>query len=268
MNTRSVYFVSDHTGVTAEVLGHSLLARFAGVPVRTSTRPFVNTLQRADALAEELAALPESALVFSTITDEAIRQRIAAAPCTHLDLFEPFLGPLASVLGREPGAHVGAFHGIRDLASYQARIDAVEYTLATDDGTNVNRYGHAEVVIIGVSRVGKSPTCLYLALQYGVRAANYPLADDDFDTEGLPEPVASYRGRLFGLTIAPQRLHELREQRRPGSSYSALQRCRFEVRQAERLFRRHGIAFQDASTLSVEELAALVLQRAGLERHR
>lgn len=268
MSARPVYFVSDHTGVTAEVLGHSLLARFAGLDLRTSTRPFVNTLQRADALASELAALPETAVVFSTITDTAIRARIASAPCAHFDLFEPFLGPLTELFGSPPQERVGAYHGIRDLASYQARIDAVEYTLATDDGTNVGRYGHAEVVMIGVSRVGKSPTCLYLALQYGVRAANYPLAENDFERDGLPEPVAPYRGRLFGLTIAPQRLHELREQRRPGSAYAAQRRCAFEVSQAERLFRRHAIPFQDASTLSVEELAALVLQRAGLERHR
>lgn len=268
MNARSVYFVSDHTGVTAEVLGHSLLARFADVAIRTTTRPFVNTLQRADALAAELAALPETAVVFSTITDEAVRQRIAAAPCVHLDLFEPFLGELSAVLGRPPQDRVGAYHGIRDLATYQARIDAVEYALATDDGSNVTRYGHAEVVMIGVSRVGKSPTCLYLALQYGVRAANYPLAEDDFEKEGLPAPLAPFRSRLFGLTIAPERLHEFRQKRRPDSAYADVRRCAYEVRQAERLFRRHGVPFQDASSLSVEELAALVLQRAGLERHR
>lgn len=268
MPPRSVYFVSDHTGVTAEVLGHSLLARFADVPVRTTTRPFVNTVPRVDALAAELAALPETPVVFSTITDERIRARLAAAPCLHLDLFEPFLGRLSATFERAPQERVGAYHGIRNLASYQARIDAVEYALATDDGSNTARYGRSEVVMIGVSRVGKSPTCLYLALQYGVRAANYPLADDDFERDGLPEAVAAYRGRLFGLTIAARRLHELRQQRRPGSDYADPQRCAFEVRQAERLFRRHGVPFQDASTLSVEELAALVLQRAGLERHR
>lgn len=268
MSTRWVYFVSDHTGVTAEVLGHSLLARFAGIAIRTTTRPFVNTLQRADALAAELAALPETAVVFSTLTDPSVRERIAAAPCVHLDLFEPFLGDLAAVFGRPAQDLVGAYHGIRDLAAYQARIDAVEYALATDDGSNVTRYGRAEVVMIGVSRVGKSPTCLYLGLQYGVRAANYPLADDDFEKEGLPAPLAPFRDRLFGLTIVPERLHEYRQKRRPGSTYAGLERCAYEVRQTERLFRRHGVPFQDVSSLSVEELAALVLQRAGLERHR
>lgn len=268
MNARQVYFVSDHTGVTAEVLGHSLLARFSDVPVQTTTRPFVNTLERADALAAELAASSDRPVVFSTITDIGVRERIAAAPCVHLDLFEPFLGYLEDVFGQTPQARVGAYHSIRDLATYQARIDAVEYALATDDGANVRRYGRAEVVMVGVSRVGKSPTCLYLALQYGVRAANYPLAEDDFERDALPAAVAPFEGRLFGLTIAPRRLHELRQQRRPGSGYAELRRCEYEVRQAERLFRRHGIPYQDASSLSVEELAALVLQRAGLARHR
>jgi len=268
MNARQVYFVSDHTGVTAEVLGHSLLARFGDVPVRTTTRPFVNTLERADALAAELSGVPDRPVVFSTITDIGVRERIAAAPCVHLDLFEPFLGALEEVLGASPQARVGAYHGIQDLASYQARIDSVEFALSTDDGSNVRRYGQAEVVMVGVSRVGKSPTCLYLALQYGVRAANYPLAEDDFERDALPEALSPFEGRLFGLTIASRRLHELRQQRRPGSRYAELRRCEYEVRQAERLFRLHGIPFQDASSLSVEELAALVLQRAGLERHR
>lgn len=268
MEARSVYFVSDHTGVTAEVLGHSLLARFGEVSMRTHTRPFVNTLQRADALVDELARLADAAVVFSTITDASVRARIDAARCVHIDLFEPFLGRLETALGRAPQSTVGAYHAIRDLAAYQARIDAVEYSLATDDGAHVDRYGRAEVVMVGVSRVGKSPTCLYLALQYGVLAANFPLADDDFESDALPTAVAAHRGRLFGLTIAPRRLHELRQQRRPGSTYAELRRCELEVRQAERLFRRHGVPYQDATTLSVEELAALVLQRAGLERHR
>jgi [pyruvate, water dikinase]-phosphate phosphotransferase / [pyruvate, water dikinase] kinase len=268
MNARQVYFVSDHTGVTAEVLGHSLLARFGDLSIRTSTRPFVNTPQRADELAAELAGLEAEPVVFSTITDVGVRERIAAAPCVHVDLFEPFLNRLEAVFESPPQAQVGAYHSIRDLASYQARIDAVEFALATDDGANVRRYGQAEAVMVGVSRVGKSPTCLYLALQYGVRAANYPLAEDDFESDALPAALAPHHARLFGLTIAARRLHELRQQRRPGSRYADLRRCEYEVRQAERLFRRHTIPFQDASSLSVEELAALVLQRAGLVRHR
>ena len=265
---RSVYFVSDHTGVTAEVLGHSLLARFDEDSIETSTRPFVDSLERADALVAELSQLPEPPIVFSTITDAAIRQRIAASGSLHLDLFEPFIHQLEVALGRQAATRVGAAHSIRNLPRYQARIDAVEFSLATDDGSNVGRYDRAEVVMVGVSRVGKSPTCLYLAMQYGVRASNYPLADDDFERPGLPEKLNEYRSRLFGLTIDPSRLHELRQRRRPGTGYASAERCEYEVAQAERLFRRHAVPFLDVTNVSVEELASLVLQRANLARHR
>jgi regulator of PEP synthase PpsR (kinase-PPPase family) len=263
-----VYFVSDHTGVTAEVIGHSLLARFDEESIETRTRPFVDSLERADALVAELIQLPEPPIIFSTITDAAIRQRIGTSGGIHLDLFEPFIHSLENALGRTAATRVGAAHSIRNLPRYQARIDAVEFSLATDDGSNVGRYGRAEIVMVGVSRVGKSPTCLYLAMQYGVRASNYPLADDDFERPGLPQKLNEHRSKLFGLTINPARLHELRQRRRPGSGYAAPERCEYEVAQAERLYRRHGVPFLDVTNVSVEELASLVLQRANLARHR
>lgn len=261
---RAVYFVSDHTGVTAEVLGHSLLARFEERDLLTTTRPFVNSVERADELVAELAALPDQPIVFSTITEQAVRERISAAVTHHLDLFSPFIEPLEEVFGYPAATRIGAAHGIRDLARYQARIDAVEFSLATDDGSNTNRYPQAEAVMIGVSRVGKSPTCLYLAMQYGVRASNYPLADDDFERSTLPQPIAPYGPKLFGLTIQPQRLYELRQRRRPNSEYASMPRCEYEVRRAESLFRQHGVPFVDVTHLSVEELAATLLQRRRL----
>ncbi len=268
MAAYSVYFVSDHTGVTAEVLGHSLLARFDGVKAFTATRPFINTLERVDELARELSALPSPPVVFTTIADEKLRGRLAAtAPGLHLDLFAPYLGALGAAFELEPAARPGAYHGIRDPASYQARIDAVEFALVTDDGGQVGRYEAADVILVGVSRVGKSPTSLYLAMQYGVRCANFPLTDDDVESDSLPSALTAHKGRLFGLTIDPARLSELRRQRRPGGAYATAARCDHEVRRAERLFRRHGVLFQDTTVLSVEELAALILQRSGLERH-
>lgn len=267
-NSRRVYFVSDHTGVTAEVLGHSLLARFDHLDIDTATRPFVNTAERAQALVDEFAKLASAPIVFSTITDPALRSRISEVAVLHLDLFEPFMAQLEATLGQRAETRVGAAHGIRDLTRYQARIDAVEFALTTDDGSNTKRYGNSEVIMVGVSRVGKSPTCLYLAMQYGVRASNYPLAEDDFERSALPAPLAPYRAKLFGLTIDPRRLHELRAKRSPGTSYASPERCEYEVRQAERLLRRHNVPFLDVTFVSVEELASQVLQRADLARHR
>ncbi len=261
---RPIYFVSDHTGVTAEVLGRSLLARFEEQGLVTSTRPFVDSVERAEELVRELQGLAVEPIVFSTITDDEVRGRIAAAATHHLDLFSPFIRPLEAVFGYPAATRVGAAHGIRDLTRYQARIDAVEFALATDDGSNSNRYSRAQVVMVGVSRVGKSPTCLYLAMQHGVRASNFPLADDDFERSELPAPVAPHAEKLFGLTIQPQRLFELRQRRRPNTTYASRERCEYEVRRAESLFRQHGLPVVDVTLLSIEELAATLLQRRRL----
>lgn len=265
---RHVFFVSDHTGVTAEVVGQSLLARFDHVEFETATRPFVSTVARAREVVEEFSRLPEPPIVFSTLTDPEVRRLVADAAGLHLDLFEPYLARLEQALGQPAAPVVGAAHSIRDLSRYQARIDAIEFSLNTDDGSNVRRYAHAEVIIVGVSRVGKSPTCLYLAMNYGVKASNFPLVEEDLETDALPKALAPYREKLFGLTIDPKRLHELRTRRSPGTSYAALERCEFEVTRAERLFRRNSLPFLDTTNVSVEELASQVLVRANLERHR
>lgn len=265
---KRVYFVSDHTGVTAEVVGQSLLSRFDHVDLETHTKPFVSDLARATEVVAEFGRLPEPPIVFSTITEPRVRKLVADAAAVHFDLFEPYTARLEEALGQPPETVVGAAHSIRDLARYQARIDAVEFSLTTDDGSNVKRYDNADVVLIGVSRVGKSPTSLYLAMTYGVRAANFPLVDEDLETDALPSALADHRGRLFGLTINPARLHELRTKRSPGTGYASIERCEHEVNRAERLYRRHNLPFLETTNVSVEELASQVLQRANLERHR
>ncbi|HEX7001711.1 MAG TPA: pyruvate, water dikinase regulatory protein [Trueperaceae bacterium] len=265
---KHVYFVSDHTGVTAEVVGQSLLSRFDHIDLETYTKPFVTTEARAHEVVAEFARLPEPPIVFSTITEPSVRRLVAQAAAVHFDLFEPYAARLEEALGQPAETVVGAAHSIRDLARYQARIDAVEFSLATDDGSNVKRYDTADVVMVGVSRVGKSPTSLYLAMTYGVKASNFPLVEEDLETDALPKALVAHRGKLFGLTINPARLHELRMKRSPGTGYASLERCEFEVSRAERLFRRHNLPYLETTNVSVEELASQVLQRANLERHR
>ena len=123
------------------------------------------------------------------------------------------------------------------------------------------------MILVGVSRCGKTPTSLYLALQFGVRAANFPLTPDDFAERKLPKSVMPFRDRLFGLTIQPERLREIREERRPGSKYAALDTCRYEVREAENLMQHEGIPMLDTTSKSIEEIATTILHRAKLERH-
>ncbi len=258
-----VYLVSDHTGVTVDVLGRSLLARFGGLETQLHTRPFVDSLAKAKALAEELRQAPGSSVVFTSIALPEVRAELVGLPLLVLDIFEPFLGRLGQHFGQEAESKVGALHAVRDAARYQARIAAVDFALATDDGLGVQHYGRADIILVGVSRAGKTPTSLYLAMHHGVYAANYPFTPEDELEPGaplpLPAPLRPHRARLFGLTIDPQRLQQIRRERRPDGRYASLERCKADVAAAEALFRQHRVPVVNTTVLSVEEIAARVL---------
>jgi [pyruvate, water dikinase]-phosphate phosphotransferase / [pyruvate, water dikinase] kinase len=258
-----VFFVSDHTGVTVEVLGRSLLARFAGLDARLATRPFVDSVEKARHLVEELGRAPQPPIVFTSITAPEVLAEVRRARALVLDVVEPFLGRIAEHVGQEPQIEVGAFHAVRDVARYQRRIAAVEFALATDDGLGVQHYGDAEIILVGVSRAGKTPTSLYLALHHGVSAANYPFTTDDGEDAELPTVLRPHRERLFGLTIDPERLQQIRRERRPEGAYASIERCRRDVALAEAIFRRHGVPTVNTTVLSVEEIAARILHRDG-----
>jgi len=267
---RTVFFVSDQTGVTAETMGHSLLTQFDGSRHRFVTLPFVATPARAlEVVAEIDASARDSGLrpiVFATLVDDHVRAVVQRANGLFLDFFAAFLGPLEAELGT-PSAHAsGRAHGMADLDAYTTRINATNFAIANDDGVGSRDYETADLVLVGVSRSGKTPTCLYLALQYGVFAANYPLTDEDLDGPELPAALVAFRHKLFGLTISPQRLQQIRQERRPDSRYSSPRQVAFEVRAAESLFERHGIPVIDTTECSIEEISSRILDRTGIER--
>lgn len=270
MSKRTVFFVSDQTGVTAETMGHSLLTQFDGAQYHSVSMPFIATLDQAAEVVRSIdAAARESALrpiVFATLVDDSVRAVVQGANALVLDFFNAFLGPLESELGL-PSAHAsGRAHGMADLATYTARINATNYALANDDGSGARDYASADVVLVGVSRSGKTPTCVFLALQYGVYAANYPLADEDLDSGRLPAVLAPHRQKLFGLTIRAERLQQIRNERRPGSRYSSLQQVEYELRAAAALFARVGLPYLDTTECSIEEIASRILYRQRLQR--
>jgi len=262
---RSVFFVSDHTGITAETLGRGLLSQFDHIEFRRRTLPFVDTEEKARAAVEKIdeAASADGVrpLVISSITAPDIRARIAAANALVIDVFDAFIPRLEAELGTASSHAVGKFHGVTN--SYGSRIDAVNFTLAHDDGLGT-KLAEADIILAGVSRCGKTPTCLYLALQYGLYAANYPLTGEDFERGKLPEAVTAQRSKLFGLSISPERLQQIRQERRPDSAYSSLANCQREVHQAEALFRRLNIPFLDSTTTSIEEIASTIVHQTGL----
>jgi hypothetical protein len=268
--SRTVFFVSDGTGITAEMLGHSLLTQFEGIEFAQVVVPFVDTVEKAEACLARIAQARVGAaarpIVFCTLVDDAVRDTLRRADALVLDFFRGFLGPLEAELDARSSHAVGRSHSAAHHKEYHDRIEAVNYALAHDDGLGSGELGRADVILVGVSRSGKTPTCLYMALQFGIKAANYPLTPDDFARGELPGAVAPLVGKLFGLTIAPERLSEIRRERRPDSRYASLENCRYEVDEAEKLMRRHGIEWLNSTTRSIEEIATKILQAVKLER--
>lgn len=266
---RDVFFVSDRTGITAETLGLSLLTQFNGIKFKKHVRRFVDTLGKARAVADEIREVARQSgarpVVFGTLIDEEMRTAVAQAEGIFFDLVDTFIQPLEAALHQQSSHTIGRARGIIDQSKYSVRMDAVNYALMTDDGLHTQDYGRADVIILGVSRSGKTPTCLYLALTFGVYAANFPLTEEDLEPPRLPDMLASQRSRLFGLTIDPVRLQQIRHERKTGGSYASLQQCRHETAQSEALFRTENIPYLQATTMSVEELATTILHHMRLQ---
>ena len=267
---RTVFFVSDGTGITAEALGHSLLTQFDGIDFQQIVEPFVDSVAKAEEcvarIADAKAATGARAIVFCTLVNDDIRTVLRGADALVLDFFEGFLNPLEAELGTRSTHTVGRSHGVANNKEYLDRIEAINFALAHDDGLGNQELGKADVILVGVSRSGKTPTCLYMALQLGIKAANYPLTPDDFDRGVLPGAVEPHLKKLYGLTIAPERLAEIRNERRPDSRYARLENCRYEVDQAEKMMRRYGVAWLNSTTRSIEEIATKIMQDVKLER--
>jgi [pyruvate, water dikinase]-phosphate phosphotransferase / [pyruvate, water dikinase] kinase len=265
---RTVFYLSDRTGITAEVLGKTLLTQFPDVEFRKRLIPFIDTPEKAREALQEINVLAEREIkrpiVISTLINDELRLIVEQANALCLDLFEGFIGKLEGELEMPSSHALGLTHGIGNAILYERRMAAVNYALAHDDGLAPTHYTEADVILIGVSRTGKTPTCLYLAMQYGVHAANYPLTSDDFETMAAPKPIASFRSKLFGLTIAAERLAQIRHERRPDSKYAALETCRSEIESANELFQHLRVPALDTTTMSVEEIAVTILHKTGI----
>jgi regulator of PEP synthase PpsR (kinase-PPPase family) len=270
MSHRTVFFVSDQTGVTAETMGHSLLTQFGGLAFRQVTLPFISTVDKAEEAVKRINAtgLAEGMrpVVFSTLVQEPLREVLKTADALLLDFFDAFLGPLELELETRSSRTEGKAHGIADVGAYTLRINATNFALANDDGGVGQDYDRADVILVGVSRSGKTPTCLYMALQYGIFAANYPLTEDDFEQRRLPAKLTRFQQKLFGLTIGAERLQQIRNERKPDSKYASPTQVSYELRQAEALFNQYKIPYIDTTETSIEEIASRIIERAQLER--
>jgi regulator of PEP synthase PpsR (kinase-PPPase family) len=245
------------------------MTQFEGLELRSVTLPFVSTADKAREVVARInqAAAAEGVrpIIFSTLVQDELRDIVMSANGLFMDLFGAFIGPLEHELNTRSSHRTGRAHGISDFAAYTARINATNYALSNDDGTGGD-YEHADVILLGVSRSGKTPTCLYMALQYGVFAANYPLTEDDLESGGLPARLEPHRRKLYALTIKPERLQQIRNERRPESRYASAPQVQYEIRAAEALFSRYRIPSLDTTECSIEEIASRILNTTGIER--
>lgn len=253
MNKRVAFCVSDHTGVTVEAVAKSVLSQFPALEFSLIALPFVDTPEKARAAAERIAAVPD-ALVFSTLTDPGLRSLLRESGASLFDIFEHVVPAMETTLGQTATPGSGRIHSMAN--NYESRMDAVNFSLALDDGLQPQRLDQADLILVGVSRVGKTPTALYLALQYGLRVANFPLTPDDLAHRALPDVLLGHLPRLRALTLAAERLAAIRQARYPDSRYASLEQCREELAAAERLFAHHGLPVIDTTRMSVEEIAA------------
>lgn len=265
---RTVVFVSDGTGITAETLGHSVLSQFEDIKFKQIRIPFIDSEVKAISARQKINDIAsydgQKPIVFSTLVNPMINGVVKQANAVFMDLFLTFVEPLENEFGLKSTHRIGRSHTIANNEQYKNRIEAINYTLAHDDGQTAKDLNSADVILVGVSRSGKTPTSLYLAMQYGIKAANYPLIPEDFERGELPTALPPFKSKIFGLSISPERLSEIRNERRPGSKYASLENCRQEVKAAEFMMRREGIAWLSSTSKSIEEISTTILQQLNL----
>ncbi len=267
---RTAFFISDRTGITAESLGVSLISQFEQFEFNKVTLPYLDTVEKVEHAVARINRAHEDdgakPLIFSTLVDESLRTYLASSQGMVLDFFQTFISPLEEELAVPSSHTVGRAHAVHNEDKYRHRINAVNFSLRYDDGANTDGYDRADIILVGVSRSGKTPTCLYLALQFGIYAANYPLTEEDVEELRLPGILQAHAHKLQGLTIDPEQLQAIRHTRRPHSRYASLKQCQTEIRGTEALFRKENINFLNTTTRSVEEIATTILAAAGIER--
>jgi regulator of PEP synthase PpsR (kinase-PPPase family) len=272
MPNPSVFFVSDGTGITAETFGNAILAQFE-IKFRHIRIPFVDSVDKAHQAVRQILHTGEvegrKPIVFTTLVNMEVLNVIlegCKGKTMLMDMFGTFVNPLEQELGIKSNHRVGRFSDASKSKEYRDRIEAINFSLAHDDGQLNRDLELSDVILVGVSRSGKTPTSLYLAMQHGLKASNYPLIPEDFERRQLPPALMPHKKKIFGLTIQPERLSEIRNERRPDSKYASLLNCRYEVAEAEAMMRRAGIRWLSTTHKSIEEIATTILQEISPER--
>ncbi len=264
-----VFFISDSTGITIESLGHSLFTQFPEIIFEKKVFPFVTKKENAEKAISHIkkitANTQNTPIVFTSLADEDLKQLFTANDISIFDIFSSFIPEMESHLKTQASRAIGETHGVGNTSGYLQRIHALNFSLNHDDGMKLDTIKHADIILTGVSRSGKTPTCLYLAMHYNLKTANYPLTDSDFDSSYLPEALTNSQKRIFGLTISPAQLCKIRAERKPNSTYASYEQCEYEIKKAESIFKNSKLPFIDTSSVSIEEIATTIIQDLNLK---
>ncbi|MFK8068549.1 MAG: pyruvate, water dikinase regulatory protein [Gammaproteobacteria bacterium] len=268
LKKRTVFFVSDRTGKTSESIAQSLLSQFDGFEYEYKYFSFVNTLTKAKFVADCIklnkSIHDQGPLVFSTLVSEESQKLIAETEACVISLFDTFIKPLEKALKVNSSNSMGKTHEEYDNDDYKKHIDAIEFTIKNDDGVNTKHFSEADVILVGVSRCAKTPTSLFLAMNFSIKTANYPLTSDDLWADQLPDSLLPHTDKIVGLTIKPDQLSAIREQRRPKSDYASLKTCKEEVKRAENIMNNSNLFIIDSTATSIEEIAVNIIKEKKL----
>lgn len=266
----TVFYISDQTGITAELLGQTLLSQFDSIDFITQTLPYIDNEKKALKAVELINRTAKQSeiqpVLISTIVKPDIQEFMHRSEALMLDVFEHFISPLEATFKELSSHRVGKKHSVEDKEAYDNRIRAVNFALNTDDGLSSKQYAKADIILLGVSRSGKTPTALYLAMQFGLLAANYPITEDDLENHELPSWAFQFKDKLFGLEIEASRLHEIRTERKANSRYASIQQCQYEVNQINKFYQKEDIPTIDTTTKSIEEIATKIIAKRKLKR--
>lgn len=269
MKIQKIFYVSDNTALTAKTLGKSLLSQFENIYFMEYLRPFINTQKKVLQLCDEINILAkqdeQSPIIFVSTVNHKILDILHEKFSNVIDILSPFVAHLELIINKKSSKRAGLAYKMNNIKEYDERIMAIDFTLDTDDGLKINNYDNADIVLLGVSRCGKTPTALYLALNLGLKVANYPFTAEDLPDFVLNAEQKKNHHKLFGLLISPERLASIRKERRSIGNYSDIECIKKELQALKDLFVREKIPFVDTTNRSVEEIATFIVSKKNIK---
>lgn len=261
--SKDVYYVSGNTGILAKEMGNAMLCQFPEVSFNEELIPFVRTESQAKKALERILTQSPGRypLVFSTLFSKNLNRIFDTPEIEYLNICDHFLEQLEEMLEVKPIREPGTARAL-DNSTMTKRVNAIHFSIAHDDGTGTKDYDEADLIIVGVSRSGKTPVSIFLATQMGIKTANYPLVDDDLQSGRLPSEIVRNKKKVIGLSTTPEMLHSFREKRYKGSSYAQISTCKSELRMSDQIFLKYQIPVVFSDGRSIEETATQVAQIA------